>query len=167
MNLPPRRVTRQHVIDVLAAELTEQRAVEQATPRSDVPAGLRDAIVAAIDRHEVVWVDHDTGWECGCNEHGDGPLMPTRADAVNHIADAVLSVVQAHVAAEVERARAAGAAEALRGMRAWAEERAKAWETPFPNDWDATHLHVRSGCQSALREVLKELDRAAGGEQRG
>lgn len=67
------------------------------------PGDLREAMVAAIDRHEVLWIDADTGWECGCNEHGAGPLMPTRADATGHIADVILPVVRAHVADQVRR----------------------------------------------------------------
>lgn len=94
------------VAGTILATLAHRHGLRPGVAAPEPPTDLRDAIAAAIERHEVVWVDHDTGWECGCNEHGDCALMPTRADAVHHIADAVLPTVQAHVAAEVERARA-------------------------------------------------------------
>lgn len=114
------------------------------------PADLREAIVSAIDRHEIVWVDHDTGWECGCNEHGDGPLMPTRADAVHHIADAVLPIVQAHAAAVRQQAW-------TEGGRAGAVEASR-----------AAALDAEATWQRFVRQLRSRADQiAAGGEQRG
>lgn len=39
-----------------------------------------------LEVHEVVFIDHEVGYECGCNEHGDGHPdgLPFLTDALKH-----------------------------------------------------------------------------------
>lgn len=68
----------------------------------------RDAEVLEV--HEVVFIDHEVGYECGCNEHGDGHPdgLPFLTDALKHQVRALhaagLLVTPAHDAAVAARA---------------------------------------------------------------
>lgn len=45
-----------------------------------------DRAAEVLEVHEVVFIDHEVGYECGCNEHGDGHLdgLPFLTDALKH-----------------------------------------------------------------------------------
>lgn len=62
---------------------------------------LIERAAAVLEVHQLEWIDHEVGWECGCNEHGTLPSMRFRSDAEKHQAEMVLAAVRSHIAAEV------------------------------------------------------------------
>lgn len=50
-----------------------------------------DRAAEVLEVHEVVFIDHEVGYECGCNEHGDGHPdgLPFLTDALKHQARAL------------------------------------------------------------------------------
>jgi hypothetical protein len=62
------------------------------TDTTTEPTTISGVIARALEVHQAEWIDHDTGWECGCNEHGDLGSLPS-SDAVHQ-----------HQAAAVQRA---------------------------------------------------------------
>ena len=60
---------------------------------------LHAAIAEVLEVHQVEFIDHEVGWDCGCNEHGDLPGMPTQADALRHQADMLYSGMLPYIVA--------------------------------------------------------------------
>lgn len=76
-----------------------------------------DRAAEVLEVHEVVFIDHEVGYECGCNEHGDGHPdgLPFLTDALKHQARALdaaglLASPDVIAAAKVEALRDAVAA---------------------------------------------------------
>lgn len=71
-----------------------------------------DRAAEVLAAHEVVFIDHEVGYECGCNEHGEGHPdgLPFLTDALKH---QVRALDRAGLLASPER-DAAVAARALR-----------------------------------------------------
>jgi hypothetical protein len=55
----------------------------------------RERIAAALETHQIEWIDHEVGFECGCNEHGQLGALPHLVDTLRHQADAVMGVLSA------------------------------------------------------------------------
>ena len=75
--------------------------------------GLRDEIAAALRVHHIEWVDDEAGFACGCDV--DGALsLPTMSEADRHQVDAILPIIERHIAAlTAERDEMKRALEAL------------------------------------------------------
>jgi hypothetical protein len=56
---------------------------------------LRERIALALETHQIEWIDHEVGFECGCNEHGQLGALPRLVDTLRHQADAVMEVLSA------------------------------------------------------------------------
>lgn len=53
----------------------------------------RDEIAKVLEIHQIEWIGTDEGWDCGCNERGYLPAMPSILDAVRHQADAIAEIL--------------------------------------------------------------------------
>jgi hypothetical protein len=53
----------------------------------------REALEDVLTRHWFVYIGEEEGFDCGCNEHGTLPAMPTVTEAASHLADMVLALL--------------------------------------------------------------------------
>lgn len=74
------------------------------------PVAVAEDAARVLGVHECVWIDHEVGYDCGCNESGTLHSLKFRGDALRHqaqmLADAGLlddPEEEAMVAAENER----------------------------------------------------------------
>lgn len=76
------------------------QAQEPQNPAQDVPPadggahGPVEQVKALLEQHQVEWIDGQLGWDCGCNEQGTLPGMPTVEHARQHQAEALLSALR-------------------------------------------------------------------------
>lgn len=96
-----------------------------------------DRAAEVLEAHEVVFIDHEVGYECGCNEHGDGHPdgLPFLTDALKH---QVRALDKAGLLTSPERdaeIREAARAEALAGF---VEERRTREDGYAGAAWDTT-----------------------------
>lgn len=106
-----------------------------------------------LDVHEVEFIDHEVGYECGCNEHGDGHPdgLRFRSDVLRHQAEALKGLLR-----DPERdaaMRREGAVQALRDMR----DEMSLWQGYDTHDIGEAFLR-----ESVLDELTEEADRIEG-----
>jgi hypothetical protein len=51
-------------------------------------------IAAALEQHDAEWIDHEVGWECGCNEHGTYEPLPNILTLHKHRSRAALAALR-------------------------------------------------------------------------
>ena len=52
-----------------------------------------DLVAKTLEVHEIVWVSHEDGYLCGCDDRGLLDRMITRPDALRHVAGEVLTAL--------------------------------------------------------------------------
>jgi hypothetical protein len=71
-------------------------------------------LAGSLEQHDAEWIDHEVGWECGCNEHGTCEPLPNILTLHAHRSRAALTalreagyvVVPAERIADLERRNA-------------------------------------------------------------
>ena len=115
-----------------------------------------DRAAEVLEVHEVVFIDHEVGYECGCNEHGDG-----HPDGLPFLTDALKHQVRALDAAGLLASPEHDAEVAARTLRKLADETSERHASSLftggadrPYGWGAV--------STLLREEADRIEREAG-----
>lgn len=79
------------------------------------------AVAEVLEVHQIEFIDWQVGWDCGCNERGCLPGMPTLGDALRHQADVAVAAARPLIEREAKAVAVESLREFARAQDTWCE----------------------------------------------